>query len=126
APTTGGVVAVEADTGKEVWRYGNVPAAGGRGGGGARGGGGRGAAGPAPGAGATPPAAATPNPNPATPQAAATAPIGNPYNRGVAYWPGDGTIPARIFFTSLRHLSALRVSDGQLDTTFGQGGSITY
>ena len=44
--------------------------------------------------------------------------------RGVAYWPGDGRLPARIFFTSLRKLIALRADTGALDTAFGKGGHI--
>ena len=38
--------------------------------------------------------------------------------RGVAYWPGDSTrrpAAARIFFTSLRKLIALRADTGALD-----------
>src|SRR6185295_9392109 len=137
--TTQGVLAVEADTGKEIWRYGAAPAAGGGGGRGGRGGapggapagGGRGAEAPA----AAPPvanAAATPVPAPggrgAGGGAAAAngqpATIGTPSTRGVAYWPGDGTIPARIFFMAGRRLAALKASDGQLDPTFGTGGSV--
>jgi quinoprotein glucose dehydrogenase len=44
--------------------------------------------------------------------------------RGVAYWPGDGNVPARIFFTSLRKLIALRADTGALDLTFGTDGHI--
>ena len=54
--------------------------------------------------------------------------------RGVAYWRGDagsrGTrptsadVPARIFFTSVRKLIALRADTGALDRTFGSGGHI--
>ena len=44
--------------------------------------------------------------------------------RGVAYWAGDGAVPARIFFTSLRKLIALRADTGALDRTFGMGGHI--
>ena len=44
--------------------------------------------------------------------------------RGVAYWPGDGPLPPRIFFTSLRKLIALRADTGALDTAFGNGGHI--
>ena len=42
----------------------------------------------------------------------------------MAYWPGDATIPARIFFVAGRRLAALKASDGQLDTTFGTDGSV--
>ena len=51
--------------------------------------------------------------------------------RGVAYWPGDpsttlgaGGRPARIFFTSLRKLIALRADTGALDRDFGNAGHI--
>jgi quinoprotein glucose dehydrogenase len=44
--------------------------------------------------------------------------------RGVAYWAGDGKVPARIFFTSLRRLIALRADSGALDRTFGDGGQL--
>ena len=44
--------------------------------------------------------------------------------RGVAYWPGDGPLRPRIFFTSLRKLMALRADTGALDTTFGNGGHV--
>jgi len=106
ASTTTGVVAVSADTGMEVWRYGGPPAAGGGGRGGGRGAGGAPAGAPAGGPPAGPPT------------------VGTPSSRGVAYWAGDGATPARLFFTAGRRLAALRVSDGQLDTTFGTGGSI--
>jgi len=119
--TSTGVLAVEADSGKEVWRYGAVPAPGG---GGGRGGRGAGAAVP-PAAGA-PQAAAAPAP-PAPRGGAANgqpAGLGTPSTRGVAYWPGDGTMPARIFFMAGRRLAALKASDGQLDAAFGTGGSV--
>jgi quinoprotein glucose dehydrogenase len=137
ASTTTGVVAVEADSGKEIWRYGAAPAAGGGGRGGARGaapaGRGRGAA-AVPADGQAPPlpsaaptargaAAQAPARGGATP-GAPNAALGTPSSRGVAYWPGEGTIPARLFFTAGPRLAALRVSDGQLDTTFGMGGSV--
>src|SRR3954469_18161756 len=44
--------------------------------------------------------------------------------RGVAYWPGDGRLPARILFTSLKKLFALRADNGQLDYDFGSGGKV--
>jgi glucose dehydrogenase len=110
--TTGGVVALEADTGKEIWRYGNAAAAGGGRGGGGRGG--PGGAGQAP-AGAGRGAGAAVG-GPVT--------IGAPSSRGVSYWPGDGTIGPRIFFTSGRRIAALNALTGALDTAFGQAGSV--
>src|SRR4249920_3383072 len=44
--------------------------------------------------------------------------------RGVAYWPGDGRLPPRILFTSLKKLIALRADSGALDVSFGSGGHI--
>jgi quinoprotein glucose dehydrogenase len=44
--------------------------------------------------------------------------------RGVAYWPGDGSLPARILFTSLKKLIALRASTGKLDLEFGNRGQV--
>src|SRR5688572_27364163 len=44
--------------------------------------------------------------------------------RGVAYWPGDGTLPPRILFTSLRKLVALDAKTGKLDVEFGTNGQI--
>src|SRR4029078_12661794 len=44
--------------------------------------------------------------------------------RGVAYWPGDGRLPARFLFTSLKKLFARRADTGALDFDFGNGGKI--
>ncbi|HEX5000380.1 MAG TPA: pyrroloquinoline quinone-dependent dehydrogenase [Terriglobia bacterium] len=44
--------------------------------------------------------------------------------RGVAYWPGDGALGPRIFFTSLRRLIALDAKTGKLATEFGSSGRI--
>jgi len=44
--------------------------------------------------------------------------------RGVAYWPGDGDIPPRIFFTSLRKIIALNAADGTRAEGFGTNGEI--
>ena len=157
ASTPGGVVALDADTGSVVWRYGTAPAAG-AGGGGRRG---RGAGVPAPGAGRGAVAADNPDaaqdgqsapPPPAAPPGGAAAagappagaaagappagggrgaalptaagPGGAPSSRGVAYWPGDGTIGPRIFFTVGRRVVALNAITGELDAAFGTGGSI--
>jgi len=51
-------------------------------------------------------------------------PEGTASFRGVAFWPGDGALPARILFTSLRKLIALNAKTGQLDTEFGSRGHI--
>jgi glucose dehydrogenase len=45
--------------------------------------------------------------------------------RGVAYWPGDKTNPARILFTSGHKIVALNASTGKLDPGFGKEGELT-
>jgi len=45
--------------------------------------------------------------------------------RGVAYWPGDGKHPPRLFFTSGHQMVALNARSGQPDPGFGIGGEIT-
>ncbi|PYS52355.1 MAG: pyrroloquinoline quinone-dependent dehydrogenase [Acidobacteria bacterium] len=44
--------------------------------------------------------------------------------RGVAYWPGDRSHPARILFTSSRKLMAVNTVTGELSTGFGTDGAI--
>src|SRR5881394_4542568 len=44
--------------------------------------------------------------------------------RGVSYWPGDGGVPPRILFTSLKKLIALDAKTGKLDIEFGDNGHI--
>jgi quinoprotein glucose dehydrogenase len=44
--------------------------------------------------------------------------------RGVAYWPGDGGVPPRILFTSLKKLMALEARTGKPDIEFGDNGHI--
>src|SRR5687768_2473158 len=73
-PAANRVVALEADSGKEIWQY---PVAG-----------------------------------------------GAPSRRGVAYWPGDGTIPARIIFTSGRRVIALDARSGTVAAGFGKDGEV--
>jgi len=73
-PTANRVVALDADTGKEVWSY--------------------------------------------------TVADGAPSRRGVAYWPGDGTLGPRIFFMTGRRLMALDARTGAAASTFGQGGQV--
>jgi quinoprotein glucose dehydrogenase len=80
-----------------------APAPGGRAGGAARGGGGGGR-------GAALPSAAGPG--------------GAPSSRGLAYWPGDGTIAPRIMMVVGQRLVALNAQNGSLDTSFGSGGFI--
>jgi len=142
ATTPTGAVALDADTGMLIWRYGTAPAPGGGRGGRGRGGAGPGAPGggrgqvpvnadapqdgePAPaarGAGPAAGAGAGGGRGPAPPTAAG--PGGAPSSRGLAYWPGDGTIAARILMTVGQRLVALKAASGELDTTFGNGGFI--
>jgi len=129
ASTSTGAVALDGDTGKEVWRYGTPPAPGGGGGGrgGGRGGGQEGAARGA-GVGGPP----TPAPQGGAPAAAAPAAQGArggagggaPSSRGLAYWPGDATHSARILVMVGQRLLALQATTGQPDTTFGQNGFV--
>jgi len=51
-------------------------------------------------------------------------PGGAPSRRGVAYWPGDGTLPARIFVAAGRRLIALNAATGALEGRFGTNGEI--
>ncbi len=45
--------------------------------------------------------------------------------RGVAYWPGDKNIPARIIFTTFdRRLIALNAATGKIDPAFGKDGTV--
>jgi len=49
---------------------------------------------------------------------------GAPSRRGVAYWPGDNSIPPRIIFTAGQRLVALDAATGSVATEFGQAGEI--
>ena len=49
---------------------------------------------------------------------------GAPSRRGVAYWPGDDSTPARVIFTAGRRLIALDAATGLLAVGFGQSGEI--
>ena len=44
--------------------------------------------------------------------------------RGLAYWPGDATTPARIFGSAQERLIALDAKTGRLVPQFGQGGFV--
>jgi quinoprotein glucose dehydrogenase len=44
--------------------------------------------------------------------------------RGLAYWPGDGSIAPRVIFTSLRKLMALDAKTGKLAEGFGVNGTV--
>ncbi len=51
-------------------------------------------------------------------------PQGEPSQRGLAYWPGDATTAARIFFTAGRTLLALDAATGQRVPAFGTEGEL--
>jgi glucose dehydrogenase len=44
--------------------------------------------------------------------------------RGLSYWPGDGDIPARIYFSSLKKMIALNAFSGERASSFGSNGEI--
>ncbi len=44
--------------------------------------------------------------------------------RGVTYWPGEGTTPPRIIFTSLKKLVALNALTGEPASGFGNNGEV--
>jgi quinoprotein glucose dehydrogenase len=49
---------------------------------------------------------------------------GNVANRAVGYWPGDGTNPPRILFTTGSRMMALNANTGAVDPGFGNEGSV--
>jgi len=49
---------------------------------------------------------------------------GAPSRRGVAHWPGEGSLGARILFTSGRRLIALDAATGAPSTGFGTSGEV--
>jgi glucose dehydrogenase len=98
-PSRDRVVALDADTGTEIWAY----------------------VLPAPPTPATPPAppagAAAPPPGPGGPGGPPTV-----STRGVSYWPGEGNLPARILFMSRANLIAVDASTGAPAAGFGTDG----
>lgn len=51
-------------------------------------------------------------------------PTGSTSARGVAYWPGEGTTPPRVFFTAGKRLMAINAITGEASAGFGQDGSV--
>jgi len=45
--------------------------------------------------------------------------------RGVSWWAGDGELGPRLFYSTGSTITALDPETGDVDTSFGQGGSIT-
>lgn len=97
------VVAIDADSGKEIWAHTLQPAA----------------------SAALPPTDAQ-QPAPAAPagggRGGANAPTAS--QRGVAYWPGDGTRGPRIVFMSGNRMMAVEAATGQPAAGFGTNGAI--
>ncbi len=46
--------------------------------------------------------------------------------RSVTYWPGDGELPARLFYSKGNSLVAINAADGSLATGFGDGGEMAF
>ena len=51
-------------------------------------------------------------------------PMGPPSKRGLGYWPGTASSPARIYFTAGRRLTALNAENGQPIAEFGTSGVV--
>jgi quinoprotein glucose dehydrogenase len=49
---------------------------------------------------------------------------GAPSRRGVAFWSGDGTLPARILVSAGRRLIAINAATGELESRFGTNGEV--
>ena len=54
-----------------------------------------------------------------------TVSLNAPSRRGVTYWPGQGGISPRIFYTAFDQLIALDAESGELDLEFGESGRVT-
>jgi quinoprotein glucose dehydrogenase len=124
------LVALQPDTGKELWSFQvpGAPAAGGgrgnaagRGGGGGRGNRGGAAAGDAAADPAQPQISVAPA---SAARGGGGAGGGAVSTRGVAYWPGDRNTQPRIFFTAGRRLMAVNAVTGEGVTTFGNDGIV--
>ena len=51
-------------------------------------------------------------------------PLNSPSRRGVSYWPGQGGISPRIFYTAFDQLVALDAETGEIDREFGESGMV--
>ena len=49
---------------------------------------------------------------------------GAPSKRGMAYWPGDKSIPPRVIFTTGSKMIALNATTGKIDPGFGNEGTV--
>ncbi|NKB33753.1 MAG: PQQ-binding-like beta-propeller repeat protein [Pseudomonadales bacterium] len=52
-------------------------------------------------------------------------PLNAPSRRGVSYWPGQGGVSPRIFYTAFDRLVALDAETGELDREFGESGMVS-
>jgi quinoprotein glucose dehydrogenase len=52
-------------------------------------------------------------------------PVEGTIRRSVTWWAGDGDYKPRLFYNTGSKITALDPATGQVDTTFGEGGSIT-
>ncbi|MDA1370535.1 MAG: pyrroloquinoline quinone-dependent dehydrogenase [Proteobacteria bacterium] len=50
--------------------------------------------------------------------------VNAPSRRGVSYWPGQGGVSPRIFFTAFDRLVALDAETGTVDREFGESGEV--
>jgi quinoprotein glucose dehydrogenase len=109
------VLALDADTGNTIWAYSLAPAP----------------------AAAPPPASDAQTPTPAAPPPGLGGGAGGggrrgggpppgpvASQRGVGYWPGDGTLAARVLFTSGSRLFAVDAADGKPASGFGENGVV--
>ncbi len=49
---------------------------------------------------------------------------GNVATRGIGYWPGDGSNPARVLYTVGKNMFALNAATGNIDPGFGKEGVV--
>jgi quinoprotein glucose dehydrogenase len=94
------VVALDGDTGQELWSYSVPPLP----------------AAPVPPSDQQPPPGGRRGGGPAVATASA---------RGVGYWPGDGKLAPRVLFMSGNRLFAIDATTGRAAEGFGSGGSVT-
>jgi quinoprotein glucose dehydrogenase len=52
------------------------------------------------------------------------APVKGSVRRSVTYWPGDGKLKPRIFYNADNKITALSAKTGQVEKSFGEGGTI--
>lgn len=50
---------------------------------------------------------------------------GGMVRRGITWWPGEGSIKPRLFYSTGGQITAIDLATGQLDTSFAEGGVLT-